>query len=117
MKKGEFLNNLLPWYDAYGQENVLVVDMEQDPIIIVESLLNHVGSDLLPVSEYPWDDVKTNAVFLNNGYDGRSSAYQQVNEDVEWLERYYEPHNNELASKLGEEWPRKWSCRLHGNCA
>jgi hypothetical protein len=35
---------------------------------------------------------------------------------MEWLERYYEPHNDELASKIGEDWPRKWSCRLNENC-
>jgi len=117
LKKGEFLNNLRPWYEEYGEDNVLVVDMDQDPIIIMENLLNHIGSDLLPSSEYPWDDVRTNALSLNNDYNGRSSAYQYFSKDMEWLERYYAEHNDELASKLGEEWPRKWSCHVHGNCS
>ena len=116
LKKGEFLNNLRPWYEEYGEENVLLVDMSQDPTIIVENLLDHVGSSVLPISEYPWEDVRTHAVFSSSAYEGRSSAYQYFNEDMKWLERYYEPHNDELASKLGKDWPRKWSCRLNGNC-
>jgi len=116
LEKGEFINNLRPWYEEYGEENVLVVDMSQDPTIIVENLLNHVGSDLLPISEYPWEDVRTHAVFSSSAYEGRSSAYEYFDKDMEWLERYYEPHNDELASKIGEDWPRKWSCRLNENC-
>lgn len=114
LSKGEFLNNLRPWYEQYGRRNVLVVDMKVDPTVLVEKLLKHIDSDILPVSEYPWDEMK---FFENIPDDGHVSANQSFdNDDIHWLEKYYAPHNDDLAKEIHEEWPKKWSCRYHNDC-
>jgi hypothetical protein len=116
LQKGEFLNNLRPWYEAYGLENVLVLTMDDDPNKIISSLLHHVGSNVLPDSEYPWDEATRFIQFANHEYDGRSSAYEYFHQQMEWLDQYYAPHNDELAKSLGAAWPRKWNCRLNNTC-
>jgi hypothetical protein len=114
LKKGEYLNNLRPWFDGYGDQNVLVVDMDDDPTNIVKRLLEHVGPAILPESEYPWEEIA--ASFRKSAYAGRSSSYEHFHEDMEWLQQHYAPHNEELAVALGVDWPRKWNCRLTGTC-
>lgn len=116
LQKGDYLSNLRPWYEGYGHENVLVVDMDDDPTSIMKSLLQHVGPHLLPESEYPWEEATRMIKNSNHGYEGRSSSYQYFNEEMLWLEQYYGPHNDELAVSLGADWPQKWNCRLNNNC-
>jgi hypothetical protein len=119
LQKGEFLNNLQPWIDAYGKDNVLVVNMDEIPTTTVNQLLNFVGTDLLPESEYPWDVASTKYKYALNAnlyYEGRSTAYDHFNENMSWLEQYYAPHNENLAAALNADWPRRWNCRLNGSC-
>lgn len=116
LQKGEYLNNLTPWYEAYGHQNVLVLDLHNDPNSIISSLLHHVGSDLLPDSEYPWEEATRMIQYGNNEYDGRPSAYEHFHQEMQWLDRYYAPHNDELALFLDAGWPKKWSCRLNNTC-
>jgi hypothetical protein len=117
LKQGDFLYNLQPWYDMYGKDNVLVVNMDDEPSDIVKSLLRHVGNDLLPDSEYPWHQVAERFTSnVNEEYEGRASSYHNFNEEMKWLEEYYASPNEKLAVQLEEDWPRKWNCRLNGDC-
>lgn len=117
LKQGDFLHNLRPWYDTYGRENVLVVNMEDHPSEIVKSLLQHVGHDILPESEYPWNEVaEPFASNVNKKYEGRASSYQYFDNEIKWLEQYYAPQNEELAMYLDIDWPRKWNCRVNSDC-
>jgi hypothetical protein len=117
LKQGSYLHNLRPWYDAYGQENVLVVNMDDEPSKIVKSLLQLVGNDLLPEAEYPWEEVaEPFATNVNKAYEGRVSSYQYFNDEMQWLEEHYSQQNEDLAQFLDEDWPRRWNCRLNGDC-
>ncbi|KAG7369273.1 sulfotransferase family protein [Nitzschia inconspicua] len=117
LKQGDFLHNLRPWYDTYGKDNVLVVNMDDEPSKIVKKLLHHVGEDLLPESEYPWADVaEPSTTNVNPTYEGRVSSYQYFDDQMKWLEHYYSTQNEELAMFLDEDWPRKWNCRINGDC-
>jgi hypothetical protein len=117
LKQGDFLQNLQPWYDIFGKENVLVVNMDERPANIVKDLLQHVGHDLLPESEYPWDQVaQPYATNVNEEYEGRGSSYLHFDDAMTWLERYYSPQNEELAKDMRADWPMRWNCRLNGNC-
>jgi hypothetical protein len=119
LRKGEFLNNLRPWIDAYGNDNVLMVNMDEEPTTMVKQLLNFVGTDLLPESEYPWDVAAEKYQYTTNAnmyYEGRTTAYDHFNDEMSWLEEYYAPHNEDLANYLDAGWPRQWNCRLDGSC-
>jgi Sulfotransferase domain len=112
---GEYLISLLPWYEAYGHENVLVVDMDDDPTNITKKILQHVGSDLMPESEYSWEQATPTVKFANEAYQGRDSSYEEFSGEMQWLEQYYASHNHDLANYLGADWPRTWNGRLESN--
>ncbi|KAL3919489.1 MAG: hypothetical protein SGILL_003728 [Bacillariaceae sp.] len=117
LKYGDYVSNLQPWYESFGEDNVMVVNMDDHPSENVMKLLMHIGHDLLPASEYPWNQVKeAYATNVNEQYPGRGTSYLHYEDAMKWLEEYYAPQNEDLAKKLGANWPLRWNCRLNGNC-
>lgn len=110
LEKGQYAQHLRQWYDVYGKENVLVINMKDDPTKIVESILDHVGTDHLPRNEYPWDElVEADVAYHNQAYEGRSSAYKTYPRLMDRLEQYYFLHNQELAKMLQADFPLAWN--------
>jgi hypothetical protein len=117
LHKGEYSTLLKEWYAAFGRDNVLVVDMNDNQKNIATELLDLVGHHVLPPEEYPWEEVsqenpeidfKSAAV----NYTGRSSAYTEYPEHIVQLEQYFAPFNKELAELIGRDFPLQWNQRL-----
>ena len=71
------------WYKAYGEDNVLVVDKEQDSQSKVNALLTLVSQDLFPFEEYPWEELKDDGsdeedFYSNNAYSGHPGLIRKV---------------------------------------
>ncbi|KAG7353873.1 exonuclease [Nitzschia inconspicua] len=113
---GEYVRHLQPWYELYGEGNVLVVDMEQDAKSKVAALLSHIGEDLVPSEEYPWqeleDDGENNEEFFTNkAYEGRDSVFLKHPYIMQKLEDHYAPFNEALAAMIGADFPLNWNNR------
>ncbi|KAG7353794.1 sulfotransferase family protein [Nitzschia inconspicua] len=113
---GEYVRHLQPWYELYGEGNVLVVDMEQDAKSKVAALLSHIGEDLVPSEEYPWqeleDDGENNEEFFTNkSYEGRDSVFLKHPYIMQKLEDHYAPFNEALAAMIGADFPLNWNNR------
>jgi hypothetical protein len=117
LRKGEYSTNLKAWQDAYGKENILVVDMMENQRDIAAKLLSLVGHDLLPPNEYPWNEVKRNTEVdfksAAANYTGRSSAVEQYPDHIVRLEQYYAPFNTELADMIGRDFPLEWNRKVN----
>jgi Sulfotransferase domain len=110
LEKGQYAAHLAEWHNVYGKENVLVVNMKGDQAKIVQSILELVGSDLLPLEEYPWEElIKPDVAYQNQAYEGRSSAYEKFPNIMRRLQKYYYLHNQELATMLHADFPLAWN--------
>mmetsp|Transcript_29962 Transcript_29962/g.72667 ORF Transcript_29962/g.72667 Transcript_29962/m.72667 type:complete len:537 (-) Transcript_29962:1744-3354(-) len=119
LSKGEYIDNLRPWIETYGHDNVLMLNMDDSPEQTVKRLLHHVG---LPEDEYPWETLSTTDVYRNRNlrYEGRSSGYKYFESHMKWLEEYYAPYNDALIDQLkvmdgtdesyNINWPSQWNC-------
>lgn len=84
--------------------------MKDDQTKTVQAVLEHVGTDILPPDQYPWEDlIEPDIQFHNSAYEGRSSAYEKYPEVLEKLQRYYSLHNQELSEMLREDYPLEWN--------
>ncbi|KAG7362201.1 sulfotransferase family protein [Nitzschia inconspicua] len=109
---GEYAIRLQPWYEAYGKENVLVVDMNEDNLQKTARILDLLGPSTLPPEEYPWEELDQEieaATFKNLHYNGRSSAFHSYHASMTRLSQHYLLHNQELAQTLGENFPLDWN--------
>jgi hypothetical protein len=116
LKKGEYSTNLKAWRDAFGAENVLVVDMNEDQKDVAHQLLKLVGHDILPPEEYPWDEVGEEVDFKSTAanYTGRDAAYLDFPQEIAMLERYYARYNEELSQLIGKDYPLEWNSKSSG---
>jgi hypothetical protein len=109
--KAEYAARLLPWIEAYGMENVAVLDMEESEEETVERLLKLVGEDILPYNEYPWHELKEGGTiidFKNPRYTGRSTAYRDYPLEIGILDEFYKAQNVELAKTFNVTYPLRW---------
>jgi Sulfotransferase domain len=116
LRIGEYVRHLQPWYEQYGEQNVLVLDMEQDSESKVSALLSHVGEDILPPEEYPWHELEDNGsedgeFFTNENYQGRDSIFQEHPGVIGRLEVHFAPFNEALAVMIGDDFPLSWNNR------
>ena len=113
LSTGEYRKNLEPWETEFGRENLLLLNMEDSQQSIVRQVLNHVGSHVLPLDEYPWSSSTIPKIsFQNTQYGGRRSGYTNFTKAMTFLDQYYLPHNEALARFVGHDWPLRWSCRV-----
>ncbi|KAL3922909.1 MAG: hypothetical protein SGILL_001949 [Bacillariaceae sp.] len=105
---GEYGTNVKAWHHAYGPENVLVLNMNDDNEQKAKRILDHVG---LPPDEYPWKELREEAeeAYSNTHYTGRSSAIEEFPDSMKKLQDYYYLDNLELAKLLGEDFPLEWN--------
>jgi hypothetical protein len=110
LDKGKYASHIKQWERYYGDKNILVVNMEDDPSTIATQVLQHVGSDLLPMEEYPWEELleeNSEVSFVNDAYEGRNSAYKP--NEMQLLVQYYSLYNEKLADLLHETYPLEWN--------
>jgi len=106
--KGVYADNLQRWFDTFGKDAVLVLNLvdKEDLKQQAEQLLAHVG---LPPQEYRWQQLnEVGHSFVNHDYNGRGYAWTEAPEAMEKLKRFYGGHNARLAELLRESWPRDW---------
>jgi Sulfotransferase domain len=112
LQYGEYAKRLQPWYESYGKDNVLVLNMNEDNVQKAQKILSLVGSSTLPPEEYPWEELNDEServAFKNSHYEGRSSAFTQYPESMAKLTQHFILHNQELAEILGEDFPLEWN--------
>jgi hypothetical protein len=110
LEKGHYASHLREWQQVFGSENVLVVNMKDNQTKTVQAILEHVGTDLLPPEQYPWDDLNEPDIqFHNLAYEGRTSAYEEYPDILKQLQRYYFIHNQELLELLHQDFPLEWN--------
>lgn len=115
LKKGEYSTLLKDWYEVFGKDNVLVVDMNDSQRDIATQLLDLVGHEVLPPNEYPWGELQDTEIDFQSAaanYTGRSSAFEKYEEQIVQLEQYYAPFNKELADLIGRDFPMEWNQRI-----
>ncbi len=107
---GEYHKHLHKWTEAFGDENILVLDMLESQLVQTHKILEHLGSNILPKAEYPWEIEKKPTVnYVNPTYSGRASGYNEHAIAMKWLSEYYAPHNLILAKAIGQSWPLEWA--------
>ncbi len=107
---GEYHRHLDKWREAFGEKNILVLNMLEDQLVQTHRILEHIGSDVLPKTEYPWEKEKeVKAYYVNPTYSGRASGYKEHANAMQWASEHYKPHNLILAEAIGQSWPLKWS--------
>lgn len=114
LRIGEYARHLQPWFEYYGKDNVLVVDMEDDAETKVAALLSHIGEDVLPPDEYPWEELKDDGkdaeeFFTNDAYAGRNSILLEHPSIIHQLEYHFVPFNEVLATMIGANFPLTWN--------
>jgi hypothetical protein len=108
--KGKYLHSLQDWLNAYDQNDILVLNMDDDDNTTAKKLLAHIGHDILPEKEYPYDEINgQDASYHNKHYSGRNSAYQMFPYAMEKLEAYHKDSNLALAEFLRQDFPLTWN--------
>jgi len=108
MTKGVYVDNVQRWFDTFGKDKVLVLNLVDGMDLKQQAaqLLAHLG---LPFDEYPWAQLnEMGHSFANHDYNGRWYAWTEAPEAMETLKGFYSSHNARLADLLREYWPRDW---------
>lgn len=109
LRTGQYDVHLRVWREIFGNDNVLVLNMEDSAREKMKKLLHHVGDDL-PADEYPWDSLpKQSQSFVNRHYAGRASGHVEHSSAMKWLKNYFAPHNERLSHDLEADWPLRWN--------
>jgi hypothetical protein len=105
---GEYDTHIQAWRQAYGHENVLVLNMEEDNTRKARRIMDHTG---LPSDEYPWKQLQeeSDASYKNSAYAGRSSLPEKFPESMRKLQAYFAPHNEAVAKLLNDDFPLEWN--------
>jgi hypothetical protein len=113
LRIGEYAMRLRGWYDVYGEENVLVVNMDSDPASKVSDMLSFLGDDILPREEFPWHELENGSsageFFINDAYEGRNSSFGKFPRLMTRLQEHYAPYNEVLAAMIGKDFPLEWN--------
>ncbi len=110
LRLGEYHKDLQKWRNAFGDESILVLNMQENQLVQTHKILEHLGSDVLPKAEYPWETMENpTASFVNPMYPGRASGYKEHAKAMQWLKKHYLPHNRILAQAINQPWPLEWS--------
>lgn len=106
LSRGMYAQQLIPWLEAFGREQILILryeEFEANQTKALHDILDFVGMKEPLVIE----DEK-----LNHKYKPRNQVHRRkgnVGGDMrEYLRRFYKPYNTELANLLGEEWRNVW---------
>jgi hypothetical protein len=107
---GLFYEGITAWRNAFGAENVLILDMEESNYDKMKKISSLMGDYLLE-HEYPWEILgNISKSFSNTLYSGRSSGMIEHRQSFLWLYRYFHPHNNiALAEEIDADWPFQWN--------
>jgi Sulfotransferase family len=109
LRTGIFHQGIKAWRNAFGAENVLVLNMDESDMDKIKKVTTLMG-DFLPETEYPWEKLDDITTSLTNKFD--SDHYSGILEDklaLEWLRGYFYRHNVALADEIDAEWPILWN--------
>eukprot|EP00977_Amphora_coffeiformis_P018721 scaffold6655_cov169-Amphora_coffeaeformis.AAC.38 len=103
--RGIYSDQLKPWLEHFTLgEDLMVVRFErmlEDPHAVLDEIL-----DFLGVPRHSYDPA-----LLNTSYSPVVAKEEHLLKDAtrDYLLRFYEPYNDELAELLGEQWRRVWN--------
>lgn len=100
-RRGNYLEHLQPYYEAFGSENIMVVSLDElsaDPHCTVNNILSWLGLPALQALDAERKNVTRN--------DKSTSAI--ADDDTRRLAQYYAPGLAALHEKLGFRYARKW---------
>jgi hypothetical protein len=110
---GMYATQLDEWMQYYPLNKSLLVVRSEELSSNASAVLARVQAFLgVPMEEFHNDVTDSNYNPLKGGRGWREGAAMQVdrpsNETLLYLRRFYEPHNQELADLLGEDWRNVW---------
>ena len=109
LRTGIFHEGIRAWRNAFGAENVLVLNMEESSTDKVKKIISLMG-DLLPENEYPWGKLVDITASLTNEFDADHSPGTLNDKQAhEWLRGFFYRHNVALAEEIDAEWPLSWN--------
>jgi hypothetical protein len=100
LTRGMYELQLRPWLRAFDKEQFLVLQLEQMKKEGVEEIMRKVWAHL---------DLPNHPVEDDSPKNSRDYPPADV-EIIEYLQRFFKPHNRRLAQVLGDEWKNVWGC-------
>ena len=101
LARGLYALQLRPWLKAFKRDQFLMLQLESMKKEGVQTMMKQVWAHL----DLPNHPVHDETAKNTRGYQKMSAAMQ------EYLERFFEPHNRQLASMIGsegKEWKNPW---------
>ena len=106
---GLFHKSVKTWRNAFGAENVLVLNMDESSYDKIKKITALMG-DYLPENEYPWEILNNvTKSFSNDFYGGRSLAFKEHQMASDWLFGFFYRANIALSKEIDAEWPLRWN--------
>lgn len=104
LQTGLYVEGIKAWRNAFGVENVVVLDMTESDYDKMKKITSLMG-DYLPDQEYPWDQLTNNTsdnLESNEGFHEHHKAF-------EWLRGYFYRYNVALSKEINAKWPLRWN--------
>jgi hypothetical protein len=101
--RGLYELNLRPWFRTFGRADFLILRLEKMKERGVKATMHEV-----------WQHLDIPTVELEDEAPKNTRDYEPISEKGVhgYLERFFQPHNQRLASVLGDEWQGVWGCNL-----
>jgi hypothetical protein len=101
--RGLYELNVRPWFRAFGRADFLIVQLEN----MKERGVNAIMQDV-------WQHLDVPSVEVEDETPKNTRDYGPVSDKgiTDYLGRFFQPHNQRLASTLGAEWHGVWGCNL-----
>jgi Sulfotransferase domain len=109
LSRGLYAQQLIPWIEAFGRDNILILrfeDFESNQTAVLQQILDFVG-----IVDHSLQRIAD--ADLEHQYNPRNQVQRRtgkVGGDMrEYLRRFYQPYNEELADLLGDKsWKKVW---------
>ena len=109
LQTGIFHQSVKAWRNAFGAENVLILDIDESNVDKMNKIISLMG-DFLPDNEFPWEKLENVTESLTNELDSdHDSGILEDKLSLDWLRGYFYHHNTALAEEIDAEWPLLWN--------
>jgi hypothetical protein len=101
--RGLYELNVRPWFRAFGRADFLIVQLEKMKDRGVNAIMQEV-----------WQHLDVPSVEVEDETPKNTRDYGPISDTgiADYLGRFFQPHNQRLASTLGAEWQDVWGCNL-----